>query len=340
MEFVFRYCFLVYCIIVVIGRTVLRWFINGPKYGTWTLWLELEIAVVIEAVKVFDCRPDFSWEEIRFMQDISAKWCLPWEAVIRKVNCNGVRGEFVTSTAIKGEPKATVFYLHGGGYCVGSCSSYRKPIANLSKITQSRFLVLEYSRSPETQYPFALEQVFEAYKWLLGQGVDPATLVIAGDSAGGGLATSLLVALRDRGVPLPKCSVLISPWTDLSPNSCMQSEKLWSCAHTPYNPNNLCIRFAKAYLGNASAKHPLVSPYYADLKGLPPMFLTAGGDETLLRDIERFHERCTEHEVKVVFDVAENMPHVYQILHQGTHKDIDAALDKIQRFIWENVPLK
>jgi acetyl esterase/lipase len=338
MEFFVRYLILVYNIVTVIGKIVLRWFIAGPKYGTWSLWLELEVAVITEAVRVFDSRPDFTWEEIRFMQDLTAKWCFPWEAVINPVNCNGVRGEFVTSKEIKGEPKATVFYLHGGGYCLGSCISYRKPIANLSKVTQSQFLVLEYARSPDTQHPFALEQVFEAYKWLLGQGVDPAKLVIAGDSAGGGLAAALLVALRDRGVPLPKCSILISPWTDLTPNSCMQNEKVWSNFNvTPYNPNNISVRFAKAYLGNATPKHPLVSPHYADLKGLPPMFLTSGGDEILLQDIERFHERCLEHEVKVTFDVGENMPHVYQILHQGGHKDIDAALDKIQRFIWDTV---
>jgi len=337
MEFLARYVFLLYSIVLTIGRTAWRWLINGPKYGTWSIWMELEIAVIIESIKVFDSRPDFTWEEIRFMQDMGAKWCLPWEAVVEKVNCNGIRGEFVTSTAIKGEPKSTVFYLHGGGYCVGSCASYRKPIANLSKITESRFLVLEYSRAPENQYPFALEQVFEAYKWLLGQGVDPSKLVIAGDSAGGGLSAALLVALRDRGLPLPKCSVLMSPWTDLSPNSCMQNEKLWNCDHTAYSDNNLCIRFAKSYLGNSTPKHPLISPYYANLQGLPPMLLTAGGDEELLYDIERFHERCKEHEMNVSFDVVDNMPHVFQILHQGLHKDIDASLDRIQRFIWEHV---
>jgi len=136
MGFVMRYCILIYSIIATIISNIWRRFFFGPKYEDWSLKLELEIACVIEAVKVFDSRCDFSWQEIRFMQNISAKWCLPWEAIIEKVNCNGIRGEFITSNSIKGIPRVTVLYLHGGGYCLGSCTSYRKPILNLSKITE------------------------------------------------------------------------------------------------------------------------------------------------------------------------------------------------------------
>jgi len=160
--------------------------------------------------------------------------------------------------------------------------------------------------------------------------------VIAGDSAGGGLSVALLLALRDRGLTLPKCSILISPWTDLTPNSCMQNSKLWNCHHASYNSNNLCIRFAKAYIGNASPKNPSISPYYANLAGLPPMLITAGGNETLLFDIEKFYKKCIQHGVDATFHVAENMPHVHQILHQG-YKNTDESLKRIQNFIQINV---
>jgi len=330
-----KYPYLLYCLLTSFIRVILRWLLNGPKFDSWSLWMEIDVSVIIEAIKVFDAIEEFAWKEIRFMQDLAAKPCWSSEAIVEKVNCNGVYGEFITSTSFVGQPKTTVFYLHGGGYCLGSCASYRKPIANLSKRTHSRFLVLEYARAPEKQYPYALDQVFEAYKWLLGQGVEPSKLVVAGDSAGGGLAAALLVKLRDNGIPLPSCSVLISPWTDLSPESCMQNAKLWDSEYADFNPNNLVVRFARAYLGNANPKDPLISPHYADLSGLPPMLLMAGGDELLLPDIERFHERCKEHDMSITFDVAEHMPHVYQILHQ--HKEIDCYLDRIQQFIWDIV---
>jgi len=306
----------------------------GPKFSSWSLLMELDVNIVTEAIKVLDAFSDFTWKEIRFMQDLAA--CSFWsEATVEKVVCNGVHGEFITSTSVTGKPKSIVFYLHGGGYCVGSCHSYRKAIVTLSKKTQSRFLVLEYARAPENQYPCALDQVFEAYKWLIGQGVEPSNVVVSGDSAGGGLAVALLVKLRDNGIPLPSCSVLMSPWTDLSSESCMQNPNKWCCAHTAFNANNLVVRFARAYLGNANPKDPLISPQYANLSGLPPMLLMAGGHELLLHDIERFYERCKEYDMKVIFDVADYMPHVYQILHQ--HKEVDCSLEKIQKFICEMI---
>lgn len=271
------------------------------------------------------------------LQDLSAKRMWPREAKVERVFCNGVTGEFITSSSIKGQPKSTVFYLHGGGYCVGSCTSYRKAIANLSKCTQSRFLVLDYGRAPEHQFPFALNQAFEAYKWLLGQGVHPSELVIAGDSAGGGLSVSLMTLLRDKNVPLPSCAVLMSPWTDLSQDSCIQNPKLYNFEDIPFNENNLAVRFAAAYAGHEDLKNPLVSPYYANLEGLPPVLITVGGSEALLYDIEKFYRKCVEHKLQVEWDLEQHMPHVFQILHQELDPKVDDSLHRIKRFIWSNV---
>jgi acetyl esterase/lipase len=302
--------------------------------------MEVDVAIIMEAVKVLDKRSDFSMPEIRFLQDLAAKGLSKREAKVEKVNCNGVNGEFITSNSLIGEPKSTVFYLHGGGYCVGSCKSYRKPVANLSQKMQSRFLLLEYGLSggnEEHRYPFALEQVFQAYKWLLGQGVKPSKLVLAGDSAGGGLAICLLLLLRERNVPLPSCVVCMSPWTDLSEESCIQDPELWNCPDIPFRSNNLAVRFARAYLGEGCAKQPTISPYYADLSGFPPLLLTVGGSEGLLHDIEKFYHKCRAQGVKVEYDVVKNMPHIFQILHQGLHPEIEQSLDRMKRFIWESV---
>jgi len=229
---------------------------NNPKVPSWSLWMELDVAIIMESVKILDVRTDFRWKEIRFLQDMSAKRLGRGEAKVERVHCNGVSGEFITSNSIQGDPKCTVFYLHGGGYCVGSPRSYRKPIANLSKCTQSRFLLLDYALSPEKQFPFALEQVFEAYKWLLGQGVDSSNVVIGGDSAGGGLCVSLMTLLRDRNVPLPSCAVLISPWTDLSESSCLRNKDAWTCEEIPFHDNNLGVRFADSYTGGKTQRIP------------------------------------------------------------------------------------
>jgi len=297
--------------------------------------MELSVSVINESIRVIDQKSEFSWKEVRLLQDKSAKWISKSEANIETVNCFGIIGEFITSTSIKGKPKSTVLYFHGGGYCLGSLTSYRKPIANLSKITQSRFLLVDYGLSPEHVFPHALEQAVDVYKWLLARGVDPSETFVMGDSAGGGLATSLLLLIRERGLPNPAGAVLISPWTDMSKDSCMQNEKLWSTKYGPFNSNNLATRFSKAYLGDhQDPKNPLASPYYANLHGLPPLFLMAGGGEALLPDIDLFYNKCRNHNININYDIEEHMPHVYQILQQELAPEVDKSLERIRDFIW------
>jgi len=295
--------------------------------------MEMAVKVTEEARRVIDERSDFSWKEIRALQDFSGKKVLQSEATTEIVNYNTVKGELITSTSIKGKPKRTVLYLHGGGYCIGSCASYRKPIATLSKVTQSQFLLLEYSLAPENRFPCALEEAFEAYCWLLEQKeINPESIIISGDSAGGGLAVALLLLLKEREVAMPAGGVLISPWVDLSHDSCvhrMDSNNL--------NPNCLSSRFARAYLGDADPKNPLASPYYADCQGLPPCLIMAGGHEPLLEDIRSFYSKCKESGMEVEWDVEEYMPHVYQILYHGLCPEVDKSLDKIKDFIWRKV---
>jgi len=327
-----RFLHLFSSVFIIIVQTIIHRLFNNPKVRSWSLWMELDVSIIMESVKVLDVQ-NFSWKEIRFLQDLSSKRLKRGEAKVEKVCCNGILGELITSRAID-QPTRTVFYLHGGGFCVGSPTSYRKPIAHLSKRTRSRFLLLDYALAPERQYPFALEQAFEAYKWLVEQHRgNTSEIVLAGDSAGGGLCVSLLTLLRDRNFPLPSCGVLMSPWTNLSETSCLRNKEMWTCEEIPFNPNNLGVRFSKAYIGGNDTRDPLISPYFADLKNLPPILLTAGGGEGLLTDINHFHHKCLKDDVDVTYDVVPNMPHVYQILHQELDPQVEASIDRVKDFI-------
>jgi acetyl esterase/lipase len=292
-------------------------------------------AAISESVRIFDIRPEITWGEIRFLQDITSNPVWPGEAKIEKINLCGMKSEMITSKALKQKPTTTVMYLHGGGFCLGGLTSYRKPICNFSKATGARFLLPEYGLAPESQFPTSLNNLFELYKYLLTRDdVDPKRIFIAGDSAGGGLAMSLMIMIRDHQIQSPVGLILISPWTDLTPESCVQSEKLWdSKRFGSFRKSNLATRFAKAYLGDHDPSNVLVSPTYGNFAEFPPIFMVAGGEELLLPDINLLFKKLEEQKVKVTYEVENFMPHVFPILHQDMDPRVDHTIFTIGNFI-------
>lgn len=203
----------------------------------------------------------------------------------------------------------TVVYLHGGGYCVGSIVTHRVLAGEVAGASQTRALVLDYRLAPEDPFPAAVEDSVAAYEWLLAQGIAPGQIVLAGDSAGGGLVLSTLVSLRDKDVPLPAAGVCLSPWTDLS----LSGQSMVDNAGNDLVLTEEMLRvFARHYLGEGDPRHPLASPLYADLAGLPPLFLQASKHEILFDDARRAAERARAAGVEVVLDVWEEMVHVWQ----------------------------
>jgi epsilon-lactone hydrolase len=210
---------------------------------------------------------------------------------IERALCGGVGGERLIPPGV--DPAGgTLLYLHGGGYAVGSPRAYRGLAARLARAVGIRAVVPDYRLAPEHPHPAAVEDTVSAYEALLEEGVDPGRIVVAGDSAGGGLALALALSLRDAGRPLPAVLGPICPWVDLRPDSIGPGRD--PAPREPILTRGVVRAFARAYLsGGASPDDPLVSPVLADLHGLPPIVLHSCGDDLLARDARALEQAAT-----------------------------------------------
>jgi monoterpene epsilon-lactone hydrolase len=250
-----------------------------------------------------------------------------------RVTCEAVSGGGLKAqwiTAPEAAADRVILYLHGGGYVMGSIETHRELVARLSKAALARCLALDYRLAPENPFPAAVNDATAAYRWLLAQGIKPGRIVIAGDSAGGGLTLATLVALRDLGLPAPAAGVCISPWVDLEGTGDSMRTK---AAEDPLVSREMILALAKLYVGEQGDVHdPLAAPLYADLTGLPPLFIQVGNAETLLDDATRVTERAEAVGVDVTLQIWDEMPHVWQwfapILPEGQE-----AIDKIGEFV-------
>jgi len=269
-----------------------------------------------------------SVQEQRAIFDSQTSRFQPGEDVrCQAVDAGGVPAEWITAPEAADE--RVIYYLHGGGYVMGSINTHREMISRLSRAAGARVLAIDYRLAPENPFPAAVEDCTAAYRWLLSTGADPARLVIAGDSAGGGLTVATLVALRDAGEPLPAAAVCLSPWVDLE----LLGESMTTKAEVdPLVQRDVGVQWAKAYLGDAHPRTPLAIPLYADLTGLPPLLIQVGTEESLLDDAKRLAERAKSAGVDVALEVWDDMIHVWQffasMLPEGQQ-----AIDRIGEFI-------
>ncbi|PWR21992.1 alpha/beta hydrolase [Zavarzinia compransoris] len=203
-----------------------------------------------------------------------------------------------------------VLYLHGGGFQVGSPLSHRELMAAISAAAGCAVLGLAYRLAPEHRFPAALEDAVAAYGWLRAAGFAPGRLAFAGDSAGGGLALSTLLALRGKGQALPAAAALLSVWTDLTASG--ESYRTRSAAD-PIHQRPMIQAMAAQYLGeDGDPMDPLASPLFADPRGLPPLLLQVGDRETVLSDSVAFAERAQAAGVAAELQVYPDMIHVFQ----------------------------
>jgi acetyl esterase/lipase len=203
---------------------------------------------------------------------------------------------------------AAVLYLHGGGYVIGSPRSHRHLAAAIAAAAGVTALVPDYRLGPEHPYPAAVEDAVAAYVWLLRQGIEPGRIVVAGDSAGGGLTVATLLAIRDRGRPLPAGGVCISPWVDLT---CGGASYATRADRDPIVKREGVAEMARLYLGGAEAKTPLASPLHADLRRLPPLLIHVGDDEVLLDDSVQLAAQAKAAGVDATLETWPEMIHVW-----------------------------
>ncbi|MGM7669235.1 alpha/beta hydrolase [Microbacterium sp. A93] len=229
-----------------------------------------------------------------------------------------------------------VLYFHGGGYSIGSIDSYRDHCARLSAMTGARVLSVGYRLAPEHRYPAALDDARTSYEWLLEQGILPERILLAGDSAGGGLALATLVALRDASLPLPSGAVLLSPLTDMAHTGASVQER----AHldpivTPKGSHSYSTR----YLGeDGDFDLPYASPVYADLDGLPPVLVVVGTEELLFDDSVRVVRKIKDAGGSAELDVWPNMIHIFPFFASQIPES-QRAMEHIARFIRERLGL-
>lgn len=239
------------------------------------------------------------------------------------------------SPAIWAVPKGcredrVILCLHGGGFFSGSMYTHRKLFAHVAKAIGCRALILHYRRSPEHVHPTQVNDTLAAYRWLLDQGIDANHIAFIGDSAGGGLSITALLLAREEGLPMPAATMPISAWFDMEVvGASMESN----------NGKDLLLNrawvksLAGMFLGESgNPRDPYANPLYADLKGLPPVYMQVGGDEVLLDDSQRLAEYAREAGVDVKLDVFPGMQHTFQMA-AGRAPESDDAISRLVEWV-------
>jgi epsilon-lactone hydrolase len=251
---------------------------------------------------------------------------VPADVLVEDVNAGGVPAHWLTAPGAN--PGRVLLFLHGGGFELGSLHSDGELAARLGRASGMRVLFPEYRLAPEHPFPAALDDVLAAWRWLRAAQPPGAYAAVAGASAGGGLATSLLVATRDAGEASPAAAVLMSPTVDLTSSGASMTERV---AQDPVSTPGMLAAFAAQYLAGADPRTPLASPLFADLGGLPPLLIQVGSADLLLSDSERLAAAAAEAGVEVTLEVGDDLPHVYQLL-LGTPEAAQAT-ERIAKFL-------
>ncbi|MEN9509491.1 MAG: hypothetical protein RLZZ621_2054 [Gemmatimonadota bacterium] len=235
-----------------------------------------------------------------------------------------------------GAPDAgTLLYLHGGGYIACSPETHRSLVGSLVRRLGVTAWVPRYRLAPEHPYPAALEDAFAAYQFLLSQPtVAPDRLLVAGDSAGGGLALALMQRVRDRGLPMPAGIVTFSPWTDLAVTGASVEANSARCAMFAADTIR---RAAPLYAGTHDPQTPGISPLYGSFAGLPPLLIQASTEEVLRDDAIRVADRARAQGVDVTLQLWTHVPHVWQFF-SAVMPEAEAALRAVEGFAARVLP--
>ncbi len=248
---------------------------------------------------------------------------------VEAVTVAGRAAEWITAPG--SQTGRAILYLHGGGYVMGSLTTHRSLVGEISRAAQAAALLVDYRLAPEAPFPAAVEDGVAAYRWLLDNGFAAKNLAIAGDSAGGGLAVATLISARDQGLPMPKAAVPISPWSDMT---CSNESYKTRAEADPLVGSGSIGDMANLYLQGKDPKHPYASPNFASLKSLPPLLIHVGRDEVLLDDSIKLDQKAKADGVNSTLEIWEDMIHVWHAFHPMLPEG-KQAIERVGAFLRE-----
>jgi epsilon-lactone hydrolase len=232
---------------------------------------------------------------------------IPPDASFEPAQIGPVKGEWVRHGDVSSH--RLILYFHGGGYVSGSPETHRPLIARLCQAAQAIAFAPSYRLAPEFPFPAGLRDGIDVYRHLLQRNISAASIVLAGDAAGGGLAFATLLAIRNAGLPMPAACVALSPWADLSLSG-------WSMLQNARNDAalswDLLFVSARHYLKKTNPADPYASPVFGSFRDFPPIMVHAGSLEILRDDASRIGERAAEAGVPVSVEIYDGMQHVFQ----------------------------
>ena len=246
---------------------------------------------------------------IRMADTPAEKANFPQGASVEKIQLAGVNCEWVYDTAtVSPQCKQVIMYFHGGGFFAGSPATHRDTAHRLSAATGMKSLVVDYSLTPEHVFPVALEQATAVYHYLLKNSYNNNDIAFGGDSAGGNMTLAVMKNLQSKNTALPFAGFCVSPWADLS-----HSGDSWQSNRRAdvMIPPSLLENAALVYANGKPTDNPLISPVFADMHGLPPLYITAGSTEILVDDANRIAEQAKKCGVKVSKKIWPNVPHAF-----------------------------
>lgn len=250
------------------------------------------------------------------------------DTLIREIEIDGMYGEWVSVDRAHMK-KYVILYCHGGGYMTGSCLYARTLTTKLATSTSMDVLCFDYRLAPEHPYPAAAEDAMRAWNYLMLLGYGARDVIVAGDSAGGNMALSLTLKLKEEGRLLPRGLVLMSPWTDLTSGGRSHQSR---AALDPVLDKEYLDKAIAAYVREDELTNPLISPLFGDFAGFPPTYIQVGDNEILLNDATELHKKMIKENVSVKLDVFKGMWHVFQM---SPFKTAYEAMDKNAEFIYD-----
>ncbi len=311
-----------------IGQSILkvsaRRMLKGPRQPSWSWLVELNTEILKNQVTTAFTMRDVG-EARSYLDSVVISSPALSGVDITPIVQEKFRGSWFTQK--NAEAPVTVLYFHGGGYSFYP-RAYANFIALITLAAKSRTFALDYRLSPEHRFPAQLEDALNAYRWLLETGIEPDKMIVAGDSAGGHLALTLLLAARDSKLPLPGLVIAFSPATDFE----NASAGIVHNQESDWIDRQMFKRWADWFCDSSQRRQPLVSPLWADLRGLPPIYIQAGDCEILYDSIQSFTDRARSQGAEIVLETWKGMNHVFQMFGPDVPQSAE-ALRRIEQVI-------